>query len=128
MIKPLVTTFLLLAVSACSVVSDEDIIRERSARWVGQPISEVIKGNSRPPSREMVLPDKTKVYIWSLDTSFKTSTKCREQEDGGVRCTGGKQVQRACELTAFANKKGIVTSVQSSGCGHLKIGDLEYRL
>lgn len=121
-------SFLIATLSGCTVKSDEEIAQEQSAEWVGKSISEVIKTESRPPSRVMELPDKSFIYIWSQDTSYTTSIDCKEGINGSTQCNGGNHVSQSCEVSALVDQQGVVTSVKSSGCTHFKTGNFRYRL
>jgi hypothetical protein len=107
------TASVALVLAACQTV---DLGAELQQQWVGKPMAQVI-GATRAPERFVPLGNGEMVYVWSKSYgNTTTAVDCSKSLDGKVDCTQTVKKVEGCEVTAVANREGIVTQMSARNC------------
>lgn len=122
----LIVAALALTLGACATVGKEQVAQTKS-HWIGKKITQVMKDEGTQPTRMFAAADGITVYVWSRDRNYTSPVNCTTSKKGYTSCYGGQTTTYSCELSAFADKKGIVRDVSASdGCGYVKVMGLVF--
>jgi hypothetical protein len=108
---------LALFVAALSACETANLGSELQQQWLGKPMAQVI-GATRAPERFIPLANGEAVYVWARsEGSTKSDLDCSKGLNGSVSCTSSASKIVGCEVTAIANREGIVTQIDARNCG-----------
>ena len=108
---------LAIVVAALSACETADLGGELQQQWLGKSMAQVI-GATRAPERFIPLANGEAVYVWARsEGATKSDLDCSKGLNGSVNCTSSVSRVVGCEVTAVANREGIVTQINARNCG-----------